>query len=1009
MVARSDPDSGGGVTPYDRMAFSADEVSRWLARGEHTQLLQTLFGPDAHAELVPLAVAAEAASARQRRSRGRTPSPRVWILPGIMGSLLGLPRDAGSPPDILWLDALDIILGRLTRLRTDSAPQAQPMGVLLPTYLRLSLRLTAAGFAPKFFDYDWRRDLCEVGRDFAAALRADGRAASIVAHSMGGIVARSALTHASLPDIGRVLLLGTPNFGSFASVQALRGTYSVVRKLALLDLRHDAEQLASGVFSTFPSLYHLLPFGRAAEGVDFHLAANWPANGPRPEPARLLAAQNIEQSLTPADSRFIVIAGIGERTVHGAQLDPARDQFSYSISRLGDGTVPLVSAELPGAPRYLTQVSHSDLPRSAAIAEAVIDLLRTGSTTRLGSELPTAQRWHAHVNDDELRAATRGKIDWHEMTAEQRRHFLERLNDMGDAALHRDDARAQGGTKSDATATRSAPKVAIVTGDIAEGETSAIAAAILQDVRPAGAVAALDARLGGVIAEFRWRRILSGEAGRVAYVPARERLGGTQAVLLAGLGPFDRLGASAIEFAAENVARMCRRAGFASLSTVIWGAGAGLPPREAFEAQLRGLLRGPAPSQIVFRVRDVATRDLLRTAAARLLADFSGQDSVVEEVAPQIEPERSPRVVPLRRTARTAYLLVNRESVRDDAETWRLALLTAGTPAAIVAESQVVSRRALLRLLGRLEAERFGLTELKRFGTDLAELVLHPQLHELLGRMKDTELVVVHDAETSRVPWETLHFGSRSPAIDKGMSRRYAASDLSLARFSEQRRELRELAVLLIGNPTDDLPGAELERERIEGLLRGRAGIRLEVVAGRAASRARVLGEFQSGRFDVVHYAGHAFFDPASPGRSGLVCSDGDLVGEDLESLSRLPSLFVANACESGRVRLRAARGRRGSGARAAAALAGRVGLAEALLRGGVANFIGTYWPVGDAAALAFAEVFYARLLANDALGAAVLAARRRVRDLRSPDWADYIHYGDPDFRLKLDAERDLP
>lgn len=1008
MVAPIAPDPGGGVTPYDRMAFGADEVSRWLARGEHAQLLQTLFGPEAHAELVPLAVAADAAAARQRRSRRSSAAPRVWILPGIMGSLLGLPRGTGNPPDILWLDALDIILGRLTRLRTDGTPQVQPMGVLLPTYLRLSLRLTAAGFAPKFFDYDWRRDLCDVGRDFAAALRADGREASIVAHSMGGIVARAALTAGTLPAIERVLLLGTPNFGSFAAVQALRGTYSVVRKLALLDLRHDAEELASGVFSTFPSLYHLLPFGRAAEGVDFHHAANWPASGPRPEPARLLTARNLEQSLTPADSRFIVIAGIGERTVHAAELDPARDQFSYSISRLGDGTVPLVSAELPGAPRYLTQVSHSDLPRSAAIAEAVVDLLRTGATTRLGSELPTTQRWHAHVSDDELRAATRGKIDWHEMTAEQRRHFLERLNDMGDAALHRDDIRGERGRAEPAVA-RAAPKVAIVTGDIAEGETSAIAAAILQDVRPAGAVSALDARLGGVIAEFRWRRILSGEAGRVAYVPARERLGGTQAVLLAGLGPFDRLGPSAIEFAAENVARMCRRAGFASLSTVIWGAGAGLPPREAFEAQLRGLLRGPAPAQIVFRVRDVATRDLLRTAAARLLADFSGQDTVVEEVAQSVETERSARVVPLRKTVRTAYLLVNRESIRDDAETWRLALLTAGSPAAIVAESQVVSRRALLRLLGRLEAQRFGLTELKRFGADLAELVLHPQLRELLGRMKDTELVVVHDADTSRVPWEALSFGSRSPAIEKGMSRRYAASELSLARFSEQRREQRELAVLLIGNPTDDLPGAELERERIEALLHSRAGIRLEVVAGRAASRARVLGEFQSGRFDVVHYAGHAFFDPASPGRSGLVCSDGDLTGEDLESLARLPSLVVANACESGRVRLRAAQHRRGSGLRASAALAGRVGLAEALLRGGVANFIGTYWPVGDAAALAFAEVFYARLLANDALGAAVLAARRKVRDLRSPDWADYIHYGDPDFRLKLDAERDLP
>ena len=1008
MVARTASDPGGGVTPYDRMAFSADEVTRWLARGEHPQLLQTLFGPEAHAELVPLAIAAEAAAARQRRSRRRTPPARVWILPGIMGSQLGLPRGAGQPPDILWLDALDIILGRLVRLRTDTAPPAVSMGVLLPSYLRLSLRLTAAGFAPKFFDYDWRRDLRDLGRDFATALRADGRATHIVAHSMGGLVARAALTHGTLPAIERVLLLGTPNFGSYAAVQALRGSYAVVRKLALLDLRHDAEELASGVFSTFPSLYHLLPFGRAAEGVDFHQQASWPAAGPRPEPARLRAAQHLEQALAPADSRFIVIAGIGERTVHGAQLDASRDQFSYAISRLGDGTVPLVSAELPGAPRYLTQVAHSDLPRSAAIAEAVIDMLNSGTTTRLGTELPTTQRWHAHVTDDELRAATRGKIDWHEMTPEQRRHFLERLNDMGDAPLHRDDTRGTA-RKPEATAPRAAPKVAIVTGDIAEGETSAIAAGILQDVRPAGAVAALDARLGGVIAEFRWRRMLSGETGRVAYVPARERLGGTQAVLLAGLGPFDRLAPSAIEFAAENVARMCRRAGFASLSTVIWGAGAGLPPREAFEAQLRGLLRGPAPSQIVFRVRDVATRDLLRTAAAHLLADFTGQDSVIEEIPQTVEPERGPRVVPLRATARTAYLLVNCEAVRDDAETWRLALLTAGSPAAIIAESQPVSRRALMKLLGRLEAERFGLAELKRFGTDLAELVLHPKLRELLGRMKDTELIVVHDAATSRVPWETLAFGSRSPAIDSGMSRRYAAGDLSLARFSEQRREQRELAVLLIGNPTGDLPGAELERERVERLLRGRAGIRLEVIAGRAASRARVLGEFQSGRFDVVHYAGHAFFDAATPGRSGLVCSDGDLTGQDLESLARLPSLVVANACESGRVRRGATRTRRGSGERATEALAGRVGLAESLLRGGIANFIGTYWPVGDSAALAFAEVFYARLLANDPLGAAVLAARRRVRDLRSPDWADYIHYGDPDFRLKLDADRNLP
>jgi CHAT domain-containing protein len=167
-----------------------------------------------------------------------------------------------------------------------------------------------------------------------------------------------------------------------------------------------------------------------------------------------------------------------------------------------------------------------------------------------------------------------------------------------------------------------------------------------------------------------------------------------------------------------------------------------------------------------------------------------------------------------------------------------------------------------------------------------------------------------------------------------------------------------------------------------------------------------------------VHYAGHAFFDAADPGRSGILCAGREVLsGVDLAGLSSLPALVFFNACESGRVR--AADGRRPSrgsrrGGRAAAPgdkaasrsyrqrIIESSGVAEAFMRGGLANYLGTYWPVGDDAALAFAESFYARLLDGDAIGAAVLAGRRRVRELRSPDWADYILYGDQDFSLKI-------
>jgi CHAT domain-containing protein len=67
-----------------------------------------------------------------------------------------------------------------------------------------------------------------------------------------------------------------------------------------------------------------------------------------------------------------------------------------------------------------------------------------------------------------------------------------------------------------------------------------------------------------------------------------------------------------------------------------------------------------------------------------------------------------------------------------------------------------------------------------------------------------------------------------------------------------------------------------------------------------------------------------------------------------------------------------------------------------------VANFVGTHWPVSDAAALAFSTRFYEGLLGGARLGETMRAARRVVAAAGSIDWADYVHYGNPSFRLGL-------
>ena len=76
-------------------------------------------------------------------------------------------------------------------------------------------------------------------------------------------------------------------------------------------------------------------------------------------------------------------------------------------------------------------------------------------------------------------------------------------------------------------------------------------------------------------------------------------------------------------------------------------------------------------------------------------------------------------------------------------------------------------------------------------------------------------------------------------------------------------------------------------------------------------------------------------------------------------------------------------------------------GVAEALMRGGIANYMSTYWPVGDDAAETFSETFYKAALGGSTIGSALLAGRKAVLDRRDRDWADYILYGNFDFVLK--------
>jgi pimeloyl-ACP methyl ester carboxylesterase len=990
-------------------ALNADVIERALLSGEHGTLLERYFGETEYQELRQLAL-----QAQRRAVRG---GPRVYILPGIMGSKLG--KGGLLFDDVLWFDPLEIAAGRLLDLSLEQDGGAiEPLGVVQLAYLRLKLILRIGGYDADYFPYDWRLDLMQLGRKLADRLAADAATEiSLVAHSMGGLVSRAALAQGA-QKVKRLIMLGTPNNGSFVPVQAFRGVYSVVRKVAALDLAHTAEELAEKVFSTFPGLCQMLPFAGTWNEMDLYDPHSWPEQGPRPRQQVLQQAPSSQSRLAPADERFLLIAGVNQETTTGLASSGA--EFVYRQSLAGDGTVPLEFARLRGMQTWYVEEAHGSLPNNGSVADAVKDLLAQGTTDLLPDVWsPARGDLQRELKESELATEVFGGRRGDAVRESELRSLIEEL------AAPLVPAVASVSTPVERTTVvagyghqfahvvvgrrrQHRLDIRLVHGSIDQVDARAYVLGMFRDVDPGGAAKAINAHLQGLITDFTTRRIFAANTGEVFLLPTGRHPIRCDMVLFAGMGPFDRYTSETSQLVAENVIRTFVRTRIDEFATVLMGSGSGETTAAALCNLLTGFIRGLQDADRDHHFRSITLcemnaerylaikQELFRLASTSLFDDVEVTFEEISVPQPATPAPGMPRY--LADVASPAYLIVREEADGADTLELRSSVLTAGSKATVVTSAVTVAKRKLDAFLRRIETRNFNFAGLDDYGEGLAALLLSEEIRAVLASMNGRRLVVVHDARSSRIPWETLRLHGHSPALEAGMSRRYMADNLSVAKWLEQRRHGDRIDLLLVVNPTGDLDGAEEEGERVGKLFGTQSRVRVTELRGDQASKKVLLKAFSSGSYDVVHYAGHAYFDAANPQRSGIVCAGGErLRGEELASLGNLPTLVFFNACEAARIR----RASDDSVPDIKRRIQTSAGLAEAFLRGGVANYVGTYWPVGDDPALAFAECFYTSLLEGTAIGDALLQARKRVAALESVDWADYIHYGNPRFVLK--------
>ncbi|TMA57568.1 MAG: CHAT domain-containing protein, partial [Deltaproteobacteria bacterium] len=164
------------------------------------------------------------------------------------------------------------------------------------------------------------------------------------------------------------------------------------------------------------------------------------------------------------------------------------------------------------------------------------------------------------------------------------------------------------------------------------------------------------------------------------------------------------------------------------------------------------------------------------------------------------------------------------------------------------------------------------------------------------------------------------------------------------------------------------------EAEQLCTLLDTVPGVEVTLLGGKGTRKVPLLAALQA--HEVVHFAGHSFYDSTTPSKSGWRLHEGVLTAGEVSKLSRPPLLVFSNSCQAGAT-AEWEGGYRYEGQ--------AFGIGSAFLLAGVPNYIGTFWVVHDEESVLFAAAFYGSLAAGHSLGEALLQARQEV--IRQQGW----------------------
>ncbi|MFF9041198.1 CHAT domain-containing protein [Streptomyces sp. NPDC014892] len=288
--------------------------------------------------------------------------------------------------------------------------------------------------------------------------------------------------------------------------------------------------------------------------------------------------------------------------------------------------------------------------------------------------------------------------------------------------------------------------------------------------------------------------------------------------------------------------------------------------------------------------------------------------------------------------------------------------------------------KKLEELAGREQPDRVQARRLRSMGVELwQQLVPEPVKEQFWAHQKGISafrIATDHDV----IPWELLYPLSRDR--DEG----FLVEQFPVARrvYGQARCDSISIAKSAFVLPATSPQGAK--REIID--VNRRLSRALRLGPGEVLRDAEdLLDWIDQGAPGLLHFACHNTFR-SEEGGSCVTMEGGDFTPGLLtpavptKCLEMYAPLIFFNACRS---------------AGAAYEYTQLMGWAGQFMAAGAGAFVGTLWGVPSARAVEFSEAFYESFVGERrSLGAAVMAARRSLRNPTDPTWLAYTVYGDP-------------